>query len=322
MGTSVRIIFMGTPDFAVPALHALAAAGHEVIAAYTQPPRPGGRRGQELTPTPVHRAAAALGIAVRHPPSLRSPDDRAAFAALSADIAVVAAYGLILPQAVLDAPRHGCVNIHASLLPRWRGAAPVQRAILAGDAQTGVTIMRMEAGLDTGPMLDSASTAVAGKTAGALTAELAEQGAALMIAVLADLPGRAAVVQPDDGVTYACKIAKAETRIAWSDSAVQIERQVRAFAPAPGAWFAFGGERCKVLAAEVIPGHGEPGAVLDDRLTIACGVGAIRPALVQRAGRPPMSTADLLRGWPIGAGSRLADNSGTAPDNSGTAAQT
>ncbi len=296
---------MGTPDFAVPALEALVAAGHEVLAVYTQPPRPGGRRGKELTPTPVHRKAVELGIEVRHPLSLKGAEEQAAFAALGADIAVVAAYGLILPQAVLDAPKHGCLNIHASLLPRWRGAAPIHRAILAGDKETGVTIMQMEAGLDTGPMLAKVTTPVDGKTTGELTAELAAQGADLMVAVLANLSTHTAEVQGEDGVTYAHKIDKAEARIDWAQPAEQIERQVRAFAPAPGAWFEFEGERCKVLAADLAQGSGAAGEVLDDSLTIACGTGAIRPTLVQRAGRPAMATADLLRGWSIAVGAKL-----------------
>lgn len=301
----MKIVFMGTPDFAVPALRALVTAGHQVLAAYTQPPRPGGRRGKELTPTPVHRAAEELEIPVRHPLSLKGADEQAAFAALDADIAVVAAYGLILPRAVLDAPRHGCLNIHASLLPRWRGAAPIHRAILAGDSETGVTIMQMEAGLDTGPMLAKVTTPVDGKTTGALTEELAASGAELMVAVLADLPEYPPQVQPEEGVTYAHKIDKAETRIDWSQPAQQVERQVRAFAPAPGAWFEFEGERCKVLAAQLAEGQGAPGTVLDDALTIACGDGAIRPSLVQRAGRPTMATQDLLRGWAIAPGAQL-----------------
>lgn len=301
----MKIIFMGTPDFAVPALEALVAAGHDVLAVYTQPPRPGGRRGKELTPTPVHRKAEELGIAVRHPLSLKSAEEQADFAALGAVIAVVAAYGLILPQAVLDAPRHGCLNIHASLLPRWRGAAPIHRAILAGDPETGVTIMQMEAGLDTGPMLAKVTTPVGGKTTGELTAELAAQGAQLMVTVLSDLGAHPAQVQGEEGVTYAHKIDKAETRIDWTQAAEQIERQVRAFAPAPGAWFEFEGERCKVLAAQLVEGSGAAGSVLDDALTVACGSGAICPTLVQRAGRPAMATADLLRGWGIAAGARL-----------------
>ena len=296
---------MGTPEFAVPALQALVAAGHDVVAAYTQPPRPGGRRGKELTPTPVHKAAEVLGIEVRHPVSLKSLEEQTGFAALNADIAVVAAYGLILPQAVLDAPQHGCLNIHASLLPRWRGAAPIQRAILAGDSEIGVTIMQMEAGLDTGPMLALAKTPLSGKTAGELTVELAELGANLMVEVLADLPGHPPIAQPEAGVTYAKKIDKAEARIDWGQGAEEINRQVRAFAPAPGAWFTFEGERCKVLAAELAQGSGAPGQVFDDVLTVACGSSAIRPTLVQRAGRPAMVTAELLRGWAIPMGSQL-----------------
>lgn len=302
----MRVIFMGTPDFAVPTLRALVSAGHAVAAAYSQPPRPGGRRGKELTPSPVHRAADELGIAVRHPASLKGAEAQADFAALDADIAVVAAYGLILPQAVLDAPRMGCLNVHASLLPRWRGAAPIQRAILAGDTETGVGIMRMEAGLDTGPVLAEGRTGVDGKTAGDLTAELAEMGARLMVDVLFRMPGVAEVPQSPDGVTYAKKIDKAEARIDFTQDAAQVERQVRAFAPAPGAWFELGGERCKVLAAELADGTGEPGTTLDEALTVACGSGAIRPTRVQRAGRPVMATADLLRGWSIPAGTRLA----------------
>mgnify|MGYP000010407729 CR=1 FL=1 len=301
----MRIIFMGTPDFAVPALEALVAAGHDVVAAYTQPPRPGGRRGKELTPTPVHRKAEELGIAVRHPASLKGAEEQAALAALQADIAVVAAYGLILPQAVLDAPKHGCLNLHGSILPRWRGAAPIQRAILAGDAETGVDIMRMEAGLDTGPVLLEGRTPIAGKTAGELTTELAQIGARLIVQVLADLGAYPEVPQQDAAATYAKKIDKAETRIDFTQDAAQVERKVRAFAPAPGAWFEFQGERCKVLAADLTDGAGAPGTVLDSQMTIACSHGAIRPTLVQRAGRPAMPTADLLRGWAIEAGARL-----------------
>ena len=300
----MRIIFMGTPDFAVPTLRALAAAGHTVVAAYSQPPRPAGR-GKKLQPSPVHLAAEALGIAVRTPASLKGAEEQAAMAALDADVAVVAAYGLILPQAVLDAPRRGCLNVHGSILPRWRGAAPVQRAILAGDEETGVTIMRMERGLDTGPMLAKVSTPVDGKTAGALTEELAARGAALMVEVLADLPGHPPVTQPEDGVTYAHKIDKAESRLDFTRAAVDVERQVRAFAPAPGAFFELDGERYRVLAAEVVAGAGVPGTALDDALTIACGTGALRPLIVQRAGRPAMDTAALLRGRAVSAGTVL-----------------
>lgn len=302
----MRIIFMGTPDFAVPALEALVAAGHEVVAAYTQPPRPGGRRGKELTPTPVHRKAEEMGIEVRHPASLKGAEEQATLAALNADIAVVAAYGLILPQAVLDAPKHGCLNLHGSILPRWRGAAPIQRAILAGDAETGVGMMRMEAGLDTGPVLLEGRTPVDRKTAGELTEELAQIGARLIVEVLANLSAYPEQPQPDNGVTYAKKIDKAETRFDFAQDAAQVERQIRAFAPTPGAWFEYQGERCKVLAAHITDGSGAPGEVLDDQLTIACATGAIHPTLVQRAGRPVMATADLLRGWAIAAGASLA----------------
>lgn len=301
----MRIIFMGTPDFAVPTLDALVTAGHEVVAVYTQPPRPAGR-GKALSPSPVHRRADALGIAVRHPERLRGVEEQAAFAALGGDVAVVAAYGLILPQPILDAPRLGCINVHASLLPRWRGAAPVQRAILAGDVQTGVTIMQMEAGLDTGPMLARRATPVGVKTAGALTQELAAIGAALLLEAIAQplIP----VAQPDDGVTYAAKIDKAEARIDFARDAIEIERQVRAFAPMPGAWFEMAGERIRILTASVslTKTSANAGVVIDDNLTVACGTGALAPTLVQRAGRSAMSPHELLRGFPILPGTRLA----------------
>jgi methionyl-tRNA formyltransferase len=302
----MRIIFMGTPDFAVPALVALAEAGHEVVAAYTQPPRPGGRRGKELTPSPVQREAEARGIEVRHPVSLKGAEEQAAFAALEADIAVVAAYGLILPQAVLDAPRLRCLNIHASILPRWRGAAPIQRAILAGDPTTGITIMQMEAGLDTGPMLATLRTTIDAKTAGELTSELAERGAQLLVGTLRDLAVHRAVKQPEDGVTYARKIDKAEARLDFTASAVDVERQVRAFMPVPGAFFELDGERYKVLAARIVEGSGEAGSTLDDALTVACGEQALQVTRIQRAGKPAMDVADLLRGRPIPAGTKLA----------------
>jgi methionyl-tRNA formyltransferase len=302
----MRIVFMGTPNFAVPALVALVEAGHEIVAAYSQPPRPGGRRGKELTPSPVHKEAEMRGIEVRHPVSLRSAEEQDRFAALEADIAVVAAYGLLLPQAVLDAPRLGCLNIHASILPRWRGAAPIQRAILAGDPTTGVTIMQMEAGLDTGAMLSTLRTTIERKTAGELTAELAEKGAQLMVGTLRDLAVHRHVSQPENGVTYAKKIDKAEARLDFTQAAEQVERQVRAFMPAPGAFFELEGERYKVLAADVTEGSGEPGLTLDEALTVACGAeSAIRVTRIQRAGKPAMDTADLLRGRPIPAGTRL-----------------
>ena len=301
----MRIIFMGTPDFAVPALDALIAAGHEIIAVYSQPPRPAGR-GKAPRPTPVHARAESLGLAVRTPVTLRDAGEQADFAALDADLAVVAAYGLILPVPVLEAPRRGCLNIHASLLPRWRGAAPVLRAVLAGDGETGVTIMQMEAGLDTGPMLATVTTPIDAKTAGELTAELAGLGARLMVDVLANLAAYPPVPQPAEGVTYAAKIDKAESRIDFALPAEAVERQVRAFNPAPGAWFAIGGERVKILAAEVVAEGGAAGTVLDDGLLIACGTGAIRPTLVQRAGKGAMPATEMLRGFAIPAGTQLA----------------
>jgi len=300
----MRIIFMGTPDFAVPALDALVAAGHDIVAVYSQPPRPAGR-GKAPRPSPVHARAEALGLAARTPVSLRDPAEQAAFAALNADIAVVAAYGLILPKPILAAPRLGCLNIHASLLPSWRGAAPIQRAILAGDRETGVTIMQMEAGLDTGPMLARATTAVDVKTAGELTAELAGKGAQLMVEVLADLPAYPPEPQPADGVTYAAKIDKAESRIDFSRPAIEVERQIRAFNPAPGAWVALGEERIKILVADIELQSGAAGTVLDDQFLIACGSGSIRPTLVQRAGKGAMVTMEMLRGFAIATGTRL-----------------
>ncbi|MBB3956170.1 methionyl-tRNA formyltransferase [Novosphingobium sediminicola] len=302
----MRIIYMGTPEFAVPALEALVAAGHDVVAAYSQPPRPGGRRGRELTPSPVHKRAAELGIEVRHPVSLKGAQEQAEFAALNADVAVVAAYGLILPRAVLAAPMHGCLNLHGSLLPRWRGAAPVQRAILAGDAETGVGIMQMEAGLDTGPVRLEGRTDIAAKTTGELTAELAQMGARLIVQVLGDLSAYPAQAQPDEGITYAHKIDKAEARLDFTADAEQVLRQIRAFMPAPGAFFELEGERYKVISADLAEGAGDPGVTLDDTLTIACGAGAIRVSTIQRAGKPAMAVADLLRGRPIPAGTRLS----------------
>lgn len=308
----MRIIFMGTPDFAVPVLEALVAAGHDVVAAYCQPARPGGRRGRALVPSPVQARAEALGIEVRTPVSFKAsvPEGlaaRDAFAALDADVAVVAAYGLILPRAVLDAPRFGCLNVHGSLLPRWRGAAPVQRAILAGDTETGVGIMQMEAGLDTGPVRLEGRTGVAGKTAGDLTTELSMMGARLMVEVLADLDAHPARPQPEDGVTYAAKIDKSEARIDFAQSAIVVERLIRAMNPAPGAWFEVADERVKILAADVLPFTfpGGDGLTVDAALTIGCGDGTIRPTLVQRAGRGVTSTEELLRGFPIRSGTQL-----------------
>ena len=300
----MRIIFMGTPDFAVPTLAALAEAGHTIVAAYTQPPRPAGR-GKKLQPSPVQVEAEIRGIEVRCPVSLKDTEAQKAFAALEADVAVVAAYGLILPQAILDAPKDACLNVHASVLPHWRGAAPIQRSILAGDAVTGVTIMQMEAGLDTGPMLATARTPVEDKTAGELTAELAEIGAQLMVGTLIDLPMLHPVAQEDAEASYAPKIDKAEAKIDFSQTAEAIERQVRAFAPFPGAWFELDGERIKVLKAEVVEGTSTAGTTLDDALTIACGAAALRLMRVQRAGKPVMDAADFLRGKAVPEGTKL-----------------
>lgn len=295
----MRIIFMGTPAFAVPALDALHAAGHSIVAAYTRAPRPAGR-GKALQKSAVHLRAEALGISVHTPQSLRTPDVQAEFAALEADVAIVAAYGLILPQQILEAPQRGCINIHASLLPRWRGAAPIQRAILAGDDQTGVTIMQMDAGLDTGAMLTSEATPVAGKTAGQLTEELAQIGGRLLIEVLTETPS--AIPQPETGITHAAKILKAEAQIDFTQSAAQVERAVRAFSPAPGAFTMLAGDRLKVLAADVLEGSAQPGITTDDQLTIGTAHGLIRPTRVQRAGKPPMDTQALLRGLAVPAG--------------------
>ena len=300
----MRIIYMGTPDFAVPALVALAKAGHEIVGVYSQPPRPAGR-GKALRPSPVQAQAEQMGIEVRTPVSLKDPEVQSAFAALNADVAVVVAYGLILPRAVLEAPRSGCLNIHASLLPRWRGAAPIQRAILSGDNVTGVTIMNMEAGLDTGPMRAKHVTPIEDKTAGALTAELAQAGAELMVEVLDDLSAHPPVPQPEEGVTYAAKIDKSEARIDFTRDAHQVERQIRAFNPFPGAFLEYRGERFRILAAHVEEHEGPPGELLDNSLLIGCGHGAIRPTLIQRAGKGAMSPGELLRGYDMPAGSRV-----------------
>ena len=294
---------MGSPDFAVPSLDALVAAGHDVMAAYAQPPRPAGR-GKAERKTAVHERAEALGIPVRTPRTLRDAGEQARFAALDADLAIVAAYGLILPKAILEAPKAGCVNVHASLLPRWRGAAPIQRAILAGDDISGVTIMKMDEGLDTGPMLLKRELDIRRKNAGQIMEELAHLGAKALVDWLSNpSPPQA---QPADGATYAAKVDKAEARIDWSRSATEIERQVRAFAPTPGAWFEANRERVKLLEAEAVPAHRQPpGQVLDDLLTIACDGGAIRPLVVQRAGRGPMTPQELLRGFQIPKGTIL-----------------
>ena len=301
----MRVIMMGSPDFAVPTLDAIAASGHEVVAVYTQPPRPAGR-GKKDQPTAVHRRAAALGIGVRHPKSLKTPEVQAEFAALDADVAIVAAYGLILPQAVLDMPRLGCVNVHASLLPRWRGAAPVQRAIMAGDDMTGVTLMQMEAGLDTGPMLMTRTTPVADKDAAVLTAELAQVGAAMVADWLAAPHDAIAQEQPEEGVTYAAKIDKAEARVDWDQDASAVQRHIQGLSPWPGAWTEHEGTRLKLLEAAVVDGEGDAGLLLDHQLTVACGSGAIRLLRAQRAGKGAQDAGELLRGYGIAKGDRFS----------------
>ena len=304
---SLRVVFMGTPDFSVPILENLIHAGHEVAAVYSQPARPAGR-GQQLRPSPVAAAAEKRGIPVRTPKSLKSTEEQEAFAALKADVAVVAAYGLILPKAILDAPRQGCINVHASLLPRWRGAAPIQRCIEAGDAHTGVTIMQMDEGLDTGAMLLAECLPITPTTTGgSLHDDLSAIGARLIVETMSRLEGGSLLAepQPPEGVTYAAKLTKEEGRIDWRRSVAQIDRQVRAFTPWPGVWFELRGERIKLISAKVVEGKGESGEVLDDHLTVACGEGALRLETLQRAGKGPMSAAELLRGFSIPAGTRL-----------------
>ena len=301
----MRLAFMGTPDFAVPSLLALAEAGHEIVAVYSQPPRPAGR-GHKERPSPVQAAAEQRGWPVRTPRTLKSDEEQAAFRALGLDVAVVAAYGLILPKAILEAPLCGCLNVHASLLPRWRGAAPIQRAILAGDATSGITIMLMDEGLDTGAMMLQESLPITAETTGqSLHDDLAALGARLIVKALQGGHGTAQP-QPEEGVTYADKLRREEARLDWQRDAGALERQVRAFFPWPGAYFEVNGERIKVLAAEVTEDSGPPGQVLDDSLTIACAEGALRPLRVQRAGKAPMETAALLRGFAIPPGTTLA----------------
>jgi len=301
----MRIIFMGTPDFSVPVLDALVAAGHEIAAVYCQPPRPAGR-GKKDRPSPVQARAEALGLTVRHPISLKTPEAQAEFAALKADIAVVVAYGLILPQAVLDAPARGCLNIHASLLPRWRGAAPIHRAIMAGDAETGVCIMQMEAGLDTGPVLLREATPIeAEETTELLHDRLSAMGAALIVTALARLDDLTPEPQPDEGVTYAAKIDKAEAKIDWALPAVEVDRKIRGLSPFPGAWCEVEGERLKLLASRLASGAGAAGEVLDDALTVACGEGAVQLTRLQRAGKGAQDTETFLRGCPVPKGTRL-----------------
>lgn len=300
----MRLAFMGTPDFAVPALKALHAAGHEIVAVYSQPARRAGR-GKKLTPSPVQKVAEELGLEVRVPVSLKTEETQQEFAALELDAAIVAAYGLILPQAILDAPKSGCLNIHGSLLPRWRGAAPVQRALLAGDETTGITIMQMEAGLDTGPMLLKAETLTSGKTSGELTGELAETGAKLMVRYLSAPDSYPPEVQDDSLATYAKKITKNEARLNFDQPAKQVERQVRAFNPVPGAFFEYEGQRYRILAVEIIDMAGPAGTILDDQLAIGCDQLAIRPTVIQKAGKPKMALADFLNGTKIPIGTDL-----------------
>lgn len=307
----LRIAFMGTPDFAVPALSELVAAGHEVAAVYTQPPR-GAGRGMAERPTPVQRFADDMGLEVRTPKSLRDEAEAEAFAALDLDVAVVVAYGLLLPLPILNAPRSGCLNLHGSLLPRWRGAAPIQRAIMAGDAASGIQVMRMEEGLDTGPVCLGEQVAIGpDMTAGELHDTLAARGATLIARALAALERGAldCTPQPEEGVTYAEKINKSETRIDWSRPAGEVHNHIRGLSPWPGAWFELdaGGksERVKVLRSTLAEGKGAPGTVLDDTLTIACGEGAVRLVELQRAGKKAMGAGDFLRGAKLTAGTQL-----------------
>jgi len=301
----MRIVFMGTPSFSVPVLEALVTAGHEVVAIYCQPPRPAGR-GNKERPSPVQSLAERLGLVVRHPVNFQDPAEIKSFADLDADIAVVVAYGLILPQAVLDAPKLGCLNIHASLLPRWRGAAPIHRAIMAGDTQTGVCIMQMEKGLDTGPVLLRDETDImATDTTAVLHDRLSDMGAKLIVKVLDELPNLTAVVQAEEGVTYAAKIDKAEAKIDWSKPAAEVDRLIRGLSPFPGAWFEVDGQRVKVLNSALAKAQGQAGTVLDDALTIACGDGAVQLLRLQRAGKGAMEATDFLRGMPLPKGRQL-----------------
>ena len=314
--TPLRLVFMGTPDFAVPSLRALVDAGHEVVCVYSQPPRPAGR-GQQVQKSPVHRFAEERGIPVRTPKSLRNAEAQAEFADLKADAAVVAAYGLILPQPVLDAPRLGCLNVHGSLLPRWRGAAPIQRSILAGDAETGITIMQMDIGLDTGAMLlKDAVPITAETTASSLHDALADMGARLIVQALDGIAeGRlTAEPQPEEGVTYAAKLTREDGRLDWTRDAAFVERQVRALTPWPGCWFVIKGERIKVLKADSASDarKAAPGSLLDDRLTIACTGGAVRLTLVQRPGKAPVDGAAFLRGFALPVGTLLDDDACSA----------
>ena len=304
----MRLIFMGSPAFSVPVLEALVAAGHEIVAVYTQPPRPAGR-GKKQRPCPVHARALALTLAVRHPASLKEAEEQAAFSELRADAAVVVAYGLLLPQELLDAPAHGCLNIHASLLPRWRGAAPIHRAIMAGDRETGICIMQMEAGLDTGPVLYQETISIApDETTAALHERLSDLGARSIVQSLKDLSQLQARPQSSVGICYAQKIDKSEAQIDWSLPAEILDRQIRGLSPFPGAWAMLRGERVKFLGSALISCEqplASAGTVLDDDLGIACGSGALRITRLQRAGKSAQSSADFLRGTPVIAGEQL-----------------
>ena len=301
----MRLIFMGTPDFAVETLKALIAAGHEIACVYAQPPRASGR-GLQLRPTPVHAYAEVQGIEVRTPLSLKSPDEQQRFNDVKADAAVVVAYGLLLPQAVLDASKYGCFNVHASLLPRWRGAAPIQRAIMAGDAETGLTIMRMEAGLDTGPMLKVGRVTIGPETtASSLHDELAVLGSRLIVEVLEN-PSVHGTIQPIDGVTYAKKIEKSEAHIDFSKSALEVRNHIHGLSPFPGAWCMANGARVKILQCQIVERDGDAGEMLDDELTVACGMGALRCTSLQREGKGVMDAATFLRGFPLPKGTRLS----------------
>lgn len=303
---TLRLAFMGTPDFAVPTLVELIGQGHDIAAIYTQPPRPKGR-GLGSEPSPVAKQAALHGLEIRTPETLKDATAQAAFASLGVDAAVVVAYGLLLPTAVLDAPRLGCFNLHGSLLPRWRGAAPIQRAIMAGDEETGVMVMRMEEGLDTGPVLLAEKTKIGRKTMGELHDELAQVGAGLMVRALAALERGTAVErsQSAEGITYAKKIAKDEARIDWTKSAHDIDCQIRGLSPVPGAWCEAHGERVKILYAEPVAGSGAPGEMLAGELTVACGAGALKLLRLQRAGRGVLGPAEFLRGFALQPGERL-----------------
>ncbi len=303
---SLRLVFMGTPDFAVPTLAELIGQGHDIAAVYSQPPRPKGR-GLAAEPPPVAKFALAHGLDVLTPQTLKNAEAQSVFAAHDADAAVVVAYGLLLPKPVLDAPHFGCFNLHGSLLPRWRGAAPIQRAIMAGDKETGVMVMRMDEGLDTGPVLMAERVAIDRKTYGELHDELARLGADLMGRSLSAIERGGAQEQPqdEDGVTYAKKISKEEARIDWTRPAGELDCLIRGLSPHPGAWCEARGERLKVLYAVPVEGCGAPGEILDDRLTVACGAGALRLSRVQRAGRAAAEAADVLRGFPLRKGERL-----------------